>query len=337
MTTFLTIAQVAEATGLSTHTLRYYERIGLLDSVQRRDNGHRVFRAEDMTWLEFLLRLRDTGMPIAQMQAYAALRRQGDSLESVSARQRLLELHAAALEAELRARAETLAVLRVKLVVYDGIRARIEAVENASGPASSSSKSKRQPNANRTRTRMTPNTHTAQAANHANLQDDRYVRGWQKLKEVDDVAGERVVEAMADISPDLGRYIVEFGFGDVYSRPGLTLREREIATIAALTALGNAAPQLKVHIAAGLNVGSRARRSPRRSCRWRYTRAFRRRSTACLPPRKSLPLTTPRAWPRPADRCAAKPATDRSGGCRYRALQYAAARCRRFHFSWECA
>ncbi|MCO5410626.1 MULTISPECIES: MerR family transcriptional regulator [Ralstonia] len=145
MTTFLTIAQVAEATGLSTHTLRYYERIGLLDSVQRRDNGHRVFRAEDMTWLEFLLRLRDTGMPIAQMQEYAALRRQGDSLESVSARQRLLELHAAALEAELRARAETLAVLRVKLVVYDGIRARIEAVENASGSASSSSKSKRQP------------------------------------------------------------------------------------------------------------------------------------------------------------------------------------------------
>ena len=151
MTTFLTIAQVAEATGLSTHTLRYYERIGLLDSVQRRDNGHRVFRAEDMTWLEFLLRLRDTGMPIAQMQAYAALRRQGDSLESVSARQRLLELHAAALEAELRARAETLAVLRVKLVVYDGIRARIEAAEGteategAKGSASSSLKSKHKP------------------------------------------------------------------------------------------------------------------------------------------------------------------------------------------------
>ena len=135
MTTFLTIREVAEATGLSTHTLRYYERIGLLDSVQRRENGHRVFRAEDMTWLEFLLRLRDTGMPIAQMQAYAALRRQGDSLESVSARQRLLELHAAALEAELRARAETLAVLRVKLVVYDGIRARIDA---AQGSASAS-------------------------------------------------------------------------------------------------------------------------------------------------------------------------------------------------------
>jgi 4-carboxymuconolactone decarboxylase len=64
-----------------------------------------------------------------------------------------------------------------------------------------------------------------------------------------------VVESLADISPDLGRYIVEFGFGDIYNRPGLTLREREIATIAALTALGNATPQLKVHIHAGLHVG----------------------------------------------------------------------------------
>ncbi|CAJ0807968.1 MULTISPECIES: MerR family transcriptional regulator [Ralstonia] len=146
MTTFLTIAQVAEATGLSTHTLRYYERIGLLDSVQRKDNGHRVFRTEDMTWLAFLLRLRDTGMPIAQMLQYAALRRQGDSLESVSARQRMLELHAQALEAELRARAETLAMLREKLVIYDGIRARIAAADSAPGSASSSRKPKRQSN-----------------------------------------------------------------------------------------------------------------------------------------------------------------------------------------------
>ncbi|MFC0127715.1 carboxymuconolactone decarboxylase family protein [Ralstonia solanacearum] len=93
---------------------------------------------------------------------------------------------------------------------------------------------------------------------HANppaLHGKRYARGWQKLQEVDDIAGERVVASLADIAPDPGRYIVEFGFGDIYSRSGLTLREREIATIAALTALGNAAPQLKVHIEAGLNVG----------------------------------------------------------------------------------
>lgn len=83
----------------------------------------------------------------------------------------------------------------------------------------------------------------------------RYERGWARLKEVDGSAGERVIASLADICPDLGRYVVEFGFGDVYSRPGLTLRERELATIAALTALGMATPQLKVHIAAGLHVG----------------------------------------------------------------------------------
>jgi 4-carboxymuconolactone decarboxylase len=83
----------------------------------------------------------------------------------------------------------------------------------------------------------------------------RYDRGWARLKEVDGTAGERVISSLAEICPDLGRYIVEFGFGDVYSRPGLSLRERELATIAALTVLGTATPQLKVHIAAGLHVG----------------------------------------------------------------------------------
>jgi 4-carboxymuconolactone decarboxylase len=85
--------------------------------------------------------------------------------------------------------------------------------------------------------------------------DDRYERGWQKLKEVDGEAGERVMESLKDIAPDLARYIIEFPFGDVYSRPGLDLKSREIATVAALTALGNAAPQLKVHIHGALNVG----------------------------------------------------------------------------------
>lgn len=61
--------------------------------------------------------------------------------------------------------------------------------------------------------------------------------------------------ALGDIAPDFANYILEFPFGDIYSRPGLDLRSREIATIAALAALGNAAPQLKVHIEAGLNVG----------------------------------------------------------------------------------
>lgn len=80
-------------------------------------------------------------------------------------------------------------------------------------------------------------------------------RGKRALAEIDGEAGHKVVAALADIAPDFARYIFEFPFGDIYSRPGLDLRSREIATIAALTALGNAAPQLKVHIEAGLNVG----------------------------------------------------------------------------------
>jgi 4-carboxymuconolactone decarboxylase len=64
-----------------------------------------------------------------------------------------------------------------------------------------------------------------------------------------------VIERLAEISPDLARYTVEYPFGDVYARAGLGLREREIATIAALAAMGNARPQLKVHVAAGINVG----------------------------------------------------------------------------------
>jgi 4-carboxymuconolactone decarboxylase len=84
---------------------------------------------------------------------------------------------------------------------------------------------------------------------------DRYERGWEKLKEVDGEAGERVMESLKDIAPDLARYVIEFPFGDVYSRPGLDLKSREIAVVAALTALGNAAPQLKVHIHGALNVG----------------------------------------------------------------------------------
>jgi 4-carboxymuconolactone decarboxylase len=75
------------------------------------------------------------------------------------------------------------------------------------------------------------------------------------LKRIDGEGGDKVVAALADIAPDFARYLLEFPFGDIYSRPGLDLRAREIATIAALAALGNAAPQLKVHIQAGLNVG----------------------------------------------------------------------------------
>jgi 4-carboxymuconolactone decarboxylase len=85
--------------------------------------------------------------------------------------------------------------------------------------------------------------------------ESRLERGKRALAQIDGEAGEAVVSALADIAPDFATYLLEFPFGDIYSRPGLDLRAREIATIAALTAMGNAAPQLRVHIAAGLNVG----------------------------------------------------------------------------------
>lgn len=86
-------------------------------------------------------------------------------------------------------------------------------------------------------------------------QSDRFQRGLAQLKAIDGDAGEQVVESLKEIAPDLARYVIEFPFGDIYNRPGLDLKSREIATIAALTAMGNAEPQLKVHIQAALNVG----------------------------------------------------------------------------------
>ena len=83
----------------------------------------------------------------------------------------------------------------------------------------------------------------------------RYEQGLAKLREVDGHIGEQVVANLADIAPDFARYLIEFPFGDIYNRPGLDLKSREIAVVAALTALGNATPQLKVHIRGALNVG----------------------------------------------------------------------------------
>ncbi len=87
------------------------------------------------------------------------------------------------------------------------------------------------------------------------INNERYERGWAKLKEVDGLAGEKVIDSLKDIAPDFARLIIEFPFGDIYSRPGLDLKVRELAVVAALTALGNAAPQLRVHIHGARNVG----------------------------------------------------------------------------------
>jgi 4-carboxymuconolactone decarboxylase len=89
----------------------------------------------------------------------------------------------------------------------------------------------------------------------SSLESSRYARGWEKLREIDGQAGERVIASLADIAPDFAKYLIEFPFGDIYSRPQLDLKAREIGVVAALTALGHATPQLKVHIHGALNVG----------------------------------------------------------------------------------
>ncbi|WP_034737339.1 carboxymuconolactone decarboxylase family protein [Chryseobacterium indologenes] len=88
------------------------------------------------------------------------------------------------------------------------------------------------------------------------MQSNRYERGWKKLKEIDGEAGEKVIESLKDISPELGIYIIEYAFGDIYAREGLDLKSKEIAVVASLIAMGNAKPQLKVHINGALNTGS---------------------------------------------------------------------------------
>src|SRR3546814_7033246 len=83
----------------------------------------------------------------------------------------------------------------------------------------------------------------------------RYTEGLAKLDEIDGEAGRKVIDSLQAIAPDLARYVIEFPFGDIYQRPGLDLAQRELATVAALTALGHCQPQLAVHVHGALNVG----------------------------------------------------------------------------------
>lgn len=85
--------------------------------------------------------------------------------------------------------------------------------------------------------------------------EGRYARGWAELQKIDGEAGEKVIASLKEVSPDLGRLIIEHAFGDIYARGGLSLQKKELAVVAALTAMGTAAPQLEVHIKGALNVG----------------------------------------------------------------------------------
>jgi DNA-binding transcriptional MerR regulator len=117
--TALTIAEAAARTGLTAHTLRYYERDGLmLASVERAGSGHRRYTERDLTWIQMLTRLRATGMPIADVRRYAALVRAGDGNEAE--RLELLVAHRARVEEQLTQVTAHLRAIDHKIGIYEG-------------------------------------------------------------------------------------------------------------------------------------------------------------------------------------------------------------------------
>ena len=84
---------------------------------------------------------------------------------------------------------------------------------------------------------------------------NRYQRGLEIIERLYGEVGAKTLRSLEETAPDLSRYIVEFAFGDIFSRPGLDLKAREMATVAALTAMGNVPTQLRAHIHGALNAG----------------------------------------------------------------------------------
>ena len=114
----LTIAEAAERTGLTAHTLRYYERDGLLlGSVGRASSGHRRYTERDLTWIQMVTRLRATGMPIRDVRRYAALVRDGDGNEAE--RLALLLAHREVVERQLAEVTSHLRAIDHKIAIYE--------------------------------------------------------------------------------------------------------------------------------------------------------------------------------------------------------------------------
>ena len=115
----LTIQEVAQATGLSAHTLRYYERIGLIHPIDREQNTHRRYTTDDVGWIDFLTKLRATGMSIKDMQKYADLQRQGD--ETLPQRVEMLKSLRDKVETHMDELNEHLKLIYYKIDIYEKI------------------------------------------------------------------------------------------------------------------------------------------------------------------------------------------------------------------------
>jgi len=123
------IGELAKRTGLSAHTIRYYERIGLLPYADRNQSGQRDYDASILTWIDFLGRLKATGMPIREMLHYAALRERGAGTEAE--RRHLLEQHRERVRARLAQLSDCLLVLDDKIAGYAGTTMRMKEYDTA--------------------------------------------------------------------------------------------------------------------------------------------------------------------------------------------------------------
>jgi len=112
----MNIKDFSKLSGISSHTIRYYEKLGLLRSIQRNDSGYRDFSNDDLIWIEFVKRLKDTAMPLKDIQTYARLRFEGDTTQQL--RMDLLKKHAVQLEEKINSEKDHLKKLKLKIAHY---------------------------------------------------------------------------------------------------------------------------------------------------------------------------------------------------------------------------
>ncbi|WP_379163729.1 MerR family transcriptional regulator [Paenibacillus sp. sgz5001063] len=125
MNNLLTIQEMSRLTGLSAHTLRYYEKVGMLEGVSRNEQGYRTYSEADVSWVQFLVILRELDIPIREMKRYSDLRSQGPS--TVHERRLMLEAHESRVQQQMRKLGENLGKIADKIQYYKGMEEEAEA------------------------------------------------------------------------------------------------------------------------------------------------------------------------------------------------------------------
>ncbi|OKP94423.1 MerR family transcriptional regulator [Paenibacillus sp. P32E] len=125
MENLLTIQEMSRLTGLSAHTLRYYEKVGMLEGVSRNEQGYRAYSEADVSWVQFLVILRELDIPIREMKRYSDLRSQGPS--TVHERRLMLEAHQSRVQQQMRKLGDNLGKIADKIQYYKVMEEEVEA------------------------------------------------------------------------------------------------------------------------------------------------------------------------------------------------------------------